>query len=176
MSPPIWKTVPVDCGPGKSHCVNTVPSTSPFSSKTLKFNSDKIPLKWISSNDCIKRTKTRTFIIIILFFKNVFYESIVSLLICVNFCCIAKWLSYAYIYILFHTVFHYGLSQDTKYSSLCNTVGPCCLSILYMSEWVQVTQSCPTLCNPMDYTVHGILQARILVSLSLLQGIFPTQG
>ena len=30
------------------------------------------------------------------------------------------------------------------------------------SEWVQVAQSCPTLCDPMDYTVHGILQARIL--------------
>ena len=28
--------------------------------------------------------------------------------------------------------------------------------------WVKVTQLCPTLCNPMDYTVHGILQARIL--------------
>ena len=28
-------------------------------------------------------------------------------------------------------------------------------------ECVKVTQSCPTLCNPMDYTVHGILQARI---------------
>ena len=27
---------------------------------------------------------------------------------------------------------------------------------------VKVTQSCLTLCNPMDYTVHGILQARIL--------------
>ena len=27
---------------------------------------------------------------------------------------------------------------------------------------VKVPQSCPTLCNPMDYTVHGILQARIL--------------
>ena len=27
---------------------------------------------------------------------------------------------------------------------------------------VKVTQSCPTLCNPMDYTVHGILQAGIL--------------
>ena len=27
---------------------------------------------------------------------------------------------------------------------------------------VKVTQSCPTLCNPMDYRVHGILQARIL--------------
>ena len=27
---------------------------------------------------------------------------------------------------------------------------------------VKVSQSCPTLCDPMDYTVHGILQARIL--------------
>ena len=27
---------------------------------------------------------------------------------------------------------------------------------------VKVTQSCPTLCNPIDYTIHGILQARIL--------------
>ena len=27
---------------------------------------------------------------------------------------------------------------------------------------VKVVQSCPTLCDPMDYTVHGILQARIL--------------
>ena len=27
---------------------------------------------------------------------------------------------------------------------------------------MQVAQSCPTLCDPMDYTVHGILQARIL--------------
>ena len=27
---------------------------------------------------------------------------------------------------------------------------------------VKVAQSCPTLCNPMDYTVHGILQARTL--------------
>ena len=27
---------------------------------------------------------------------------------------------------------------------------------------VKVAQSCPTLCDPKDYTVHGILQARIL--------------
>ena len=27
---------------------------------------------------------------------------------------------------------------------------------------MKFTQSCPTLCNPMGYTVHGILQARIL--------------
>ena len=26
---------------------------------------------------------------------------------------------------------------------------------------VKVAQSCPTLCDPMDYTVHGILQVRI---------------
>ena len=41
-----------------------------------------------------------------------------------------------------------------------------------LSEWTELNwteeaesesrQSCPTLCNPMDYTVHGILQARIL--------------
>ena len=29
-------------------------------------------------------------------------------------------------------------------------------------DWVKVAPSCLTLCNPMDYTVHGILQARIL--------------
>ena len=27
---------------------------------------------------------------------------------------------------------------------------------------MKVVQLCPTLCDPMDYTVHGILQARIL--------------
>ena len=31
-----------------------------------------------------------------------------------------------------------------------------------VKDTVKVSQSCPTLCNPMDYTVHGILQARIL--------------
>ena len=27
---------------------------------------------------------------------------------------------------------------------------------------VKLVQSCPTLCDPMNYTVHGFLQARIL--------------
>ena len=85
-----------------------------------------------------------------------------------------------------------------------------------MNVNVKIAQSCLTLCKPMDYTVHGILQARVLEwvafpfsressqpriefrssalwvdslpaepqgkpkktgvgSLSLLQGIFPTQ-
>ena len=41
------------------------------------------------------------------------------------------------------------------YSYICM-----CLYIIYMK--VKVTQSCPILWDPMDYTVHGILQARIL--------------
>ena len=43
---------------------------------------------------------------------------------------------------------------------------------------VKVVQSCPMLCDPMDYTVHGILQARILewVVIPFSKGIFPTQG
>ena len=36
---------------------------------------------------------------------------------------------------------------------------------------VKVPQSCPTPCDPMDYTVHGILQARILQQIA-----FPSPG
>ena len=36
---------------------------------------------------------------------------------------------------------------------------------------VKFAQSCPSLCDPMDYTVHGILQGN-----PLLQEIFPPQG
>ena len=32
----------------------------------------------------------------------------------------------------------------------------------YQSLFFQVAQSCPTFCDPMDYTVHDILQARLL--------------
>ena len=35
---------------------------------------------------------------------------------------------YIYIYTFKKILFHYGLSQDTEYSSLCYTVGPCCKS------------------------------------------------
>ena len=35
-------------------------------------------------------------------------------------------------------------------------------SLLTPPVKVNVTQSCRTLCDPIDYTVHGILQARIL--------------
>ena len=32
----------------------------------------------------------------------------------------------------------------------------------YMKVKVKVSPSCPTLCDPMDFIVHGTLQARIL--------------
>ena len=44
-------------------------------------------------------------------------------------------------------------------------------------KWSEVAQSCPTLCNPMDYSlpgssVHGIFQARVLewVAISFTRG------
>ena len=38
----------------------------------------------------------------------------------------------------------------------------CMISIIGGKVKVKVAQSCPALCDPMDYTVHGIFQARIL--------------
>ena len=35
-------------------------------------------------------------------------------------------------------------------------------ALFQQASEVKVAQSCLTLCDPMDYTVHGILQARIL--------------
>ena len=57
-----------------------------------------------------------------------FYWSIVDLQCCTNLCCTAKWLSN--IDILFYILFHYGLSWDIEYNSLCYSVGLCWLSIL----------------------------------------------
>ena len=41
-----------------------------------------------------------------------------------------------------------------------------------MKAAMKVSQLCPTLCDPMDYTVYGILQARILE----LVAFFPSPG
>ena len=35
-------------------------------------------------------------------------------------------------------------------------------SVEFWKVKVKFAQLCPTLCDPMDYTVHGILQVRIL--------------
>ena len=44
--------------------------------------------------------------------------------------------------------------------------------------WVKVAQSCPTFCDPMDYTVYGILQTRILkwVAFSISRGSYQPRG
>ena len=54
-----------------------------------------------------------------------------------------------------------------------------CPGHLYsLSEWVKVAQSCPTLCDPKNYTVHGILQVRILerVAVPFPRGSFQPTG
>ena len=45
---------------------------------------------------------------------------------------------YIYTYIIFQILFHYGLLQDTVYSSLCYTVGSFCLFILYILEYIYI--------------------------------------
>ena len=52
--------------------------------------------------------------------------------------------------------------------SLNNFLMPCTTELSIVIMKMKVTQSCPALCKPTDYTGVG--------SLSLLQGIFPTQG
>ena len=68
---------------------------------------------------------------------------------------------------------HWG-EWDKRYTGHLSTIFVVCAKSL---------QSCPTLCNPMDYnlpgsSVHGILQARILerAAMPFSRGIFPTQG
>ena len=50
------------------------------------------------------------------------------------------------------------------------------IKAIYDKSEVKVTQSCPTLCDPMDYTIHETLQARILewAAIPFYRG-FPTQ-
>ena len=77
---------------------------------------------------------------------------------------------YMHIHILFCILFQYALIQDVEASSLCCRAGSCYLFlyiVLCICVKVLVVKSCPTLCNPLDYSppgssVHGLLQARIL--------------
>ena len=75
----------------------------------------------------------------------VVYKAFDQLLLCL---CIL-WLSP---YELISNVLHFAVSFFFQFQ----------LMYLFCLEKVEVAQSCPTLCDPADYTVHGILQARIL--------------
>ena len=76
--------------------------------------------------------------------------------------------------LIYSTVLLVGIQQNDCYIYLCvyffrffsliNYYETLSIVLLY-SRWkvkVKVTQSCPTLCDSMVYTVHGILQAIIL--------------
>ena len=81
--------------------------------------------------------KDKGFFFFFFFFKCLIYFLLKYswfALLC-NLCCTAKWLSYTHTF-FFHILFHYGLSPDTEYSSLCSTVGPCCLSTLYIIVYI----------------------------------------
>ena len=98
---------------------------------------------------------------------------------------------------LFHILFHYGLAQNTEYSSLCYyTVGPCCLYILYIIACIsedclgspclftiyqfcyqhitaaaaKSLQSCLTLCDPRDGSTAGSPVPGILQARTLEWG------
>ena len=73
-----------------------------------------------------------------------FYWNTVDLQCCDIFRCIAKWFSYIYFFRFF------------------SIIGYCKILNIEFPVKVKVTQLCPTLWDPRDYTVHGILQARIL--------------
>ena len=55
-----------------------------------------------------------------------------------------------------------GMYNDGSCSIVYNIIILQTINTVNVRQKVQVAQSCSTLCNLMDYTVHGILQARIL--------------
>ena len=76
----------------------------------------------------------------------------------------------------FTYLFKYSSLQFFRKYLLTSSYVPC------VCEY-SVTQLCPTLCNPMDFSLpgssaHGIFQARIVdwVAVSFSRGIFLTQG
>ena len=56
----------------------------------------------------------------------------------------------------------HGRHTDTDERVRVHAIPGAAAAILCSWVKVKVAQSCPTLCNPMDYTVRGTLQARIL--------------
>ena len=60
--------------------------------------------------------------------------------------------------------------EDKTTQLIGGGTGLCC-QLCHVPVRVKVTQLCLTLCDPMDYVVHGILQARILEGVAV--GIEP---
>ena len=71
-----------------------------------------------------------------------------------------------------------GKATPDKYGCLISCLPSSTLDMKNKWVKVKVTQSCLTLCKPMNYTVHGILQARILewVAFPLSRGSSQPRG
>ena len=65
-------------------------------------------------------------------------------------------------------------TQNVTFSASCCLHGQS-LHLDWEASEVKVAQSCPTLCDPMEYR-NSPGQNTGMGNLSLLQGIFPTQG
>ena len=78
-----------------------------------------------------------------------------------------------YIIILFSDFFPYRLLQNIEYTSLCYTVGPCCLPILYIVVCICQSQS-PNLSLPPPFFPFGNHQFVFYVceSLSVANGSY----
>ena len=94
---------------------------------------------------------------------------------------------YVYTYMcIHHSGWHLKLGKLASGTTPCRLASPISFSIasaqntmkMKMKVKLKVTQSCVTLCDHMDYRVHGILQARLLVwvAVPFSRRIFPTQG
>ena len=77
--------------------------------------------------------------------------------------CIWVWCSGSSVNIFHHIWGRFSVfSTFSCFWDSCHYWEACLNTTLWSESEVQVSQSCLTLCDPMDYTVRGILQARIL--------------
>ena len=107
-----------------------------------------------------------------------FYQSIVDLQCWANFCCTAKWFSYTHTHTHTHThilflkyLFHFVLSQDTEYSSLCCTLVPR-LSVPYTSLHLLTPTSHPV---PSPLTTTDLFSKRPAALTRGSQGRLPRE-
>ena len=84
----------------------------------------------------MKRGCFYLFINLIYFIKNLIEAYLIYNVVLVSGVQQSDSVLYMCIYILFDILFHYSLSQDIDYNSLCYTIGPCCLFILYIIVYI----------------------------------------
>ena len=101
---------------------------------------------------------------VLIAFKQNFYTSVKTILLCYRYFSFWKSLAKCWCCLFenFDCRMFSGSDFNEKYKIFSKSV-----SWLLLTLCVLVAQSCPTLCDPMDYSppdssVHGILQARIL--------------